>query len=81
MINACLIVSATFSERSPCQLRFNQVRGDLVNLCIPGDVLRVVGIVKALQVREGRGIETHTFHSHYADEAIHLYRWLCDMLL
>lgn len=27
------------------------MRGDLVNLCIPGDVLRVVGIVKALQVK------------------------------
>ena len=26
------------------------MRGDLVNLCIPGDVLRVVGIVKAMQV-------------------------------
>jgi hypothetical protein len=37
----------------------SQVRGDLVNLCIPGDVLRVVGIVKALQVNmEGsRGTE------------------------
>ena len=37
---------------------FGQVRGDLVNICIPGDVLRVVGIVKAMQVgkieREGK---------------------------
>lgn len=30
--------------------RLCQVRGDLVNVCIPGDVLRVVGIVKAMQV-------------------------------
>lgn len=32
-----------------------EVRGDLVNICIPGDVLRVVGVVKAMQNDAPRG--------------------------
>ena len=41
--------SAPAAPRIPRNLDI-EVRGDLVNQCIPGDIVRVTGVVKTMQV-------------------------------
>lgn len=44
------------STRIPKTLEV-EIRGNLVNTCIPGDVVRIVGIVKAMQQEASRGMK------------------------